>query len=229
MPWPRDHKSRTREKIVEAASAAFRGDGISAVRVHDVMAGAGLTHGGFYAHFDSKDDLLRAALEHASEQTIERLSKPLADLRGEDRLRTVIDSYLSPAHVAHPEAGCPLASLGPEVARANGTTRQSLAAAVRGRLKWMRQLLAEDRRDAVSDDDLIGTLACMLGGVILARALGSKDATVILSACRAFLHQRSSVKSDERRTSSARSPAAAVPAKRGSARRPARPTTTRRS
>src|SRR5262245_5248095 len=217
MPWPADHKSRTREKIVEAASAAFRGDGISAVRVQDVMARAGLTHGGFYAHFDSKDDLLRAALEHASEQTIERLSKPLAELRGEDRLRTVIDSYLSPAHVAHPEAGCPLVSLGPEVIRIGGATHQSLAAGVKGRLKWMRQVLPEGQADTVSDDDLIGTLACMVGGVILARAVAGKDATLVLSACRAFLHKRSSVKSEERRTSSAPSPAPAARARRGGA------------
>src|SRR5262245_57930083 len=207
MPWPVDHKARTRQKIVDAASAAFRGDGISAVRVQDVMARAGLTHGGFYAHFDSKDDLLRAALEHASDETIERLSKPLAKLRGEDRLRAVIDSYLSPAHVAHREAGCPLASLGPEVVRTGGATHESLAAAVRGRLKWMRQLLPEGQRDTVSDDDLISTLACMVGGVILARAVGGKDAIVVLSACRAFLHKRSSVQ-EERRTSSARSASA---------------------
>src|SRR5215831_13993866 len=131
MPWPQDHKRRTRRKIVAAAATAFREGGISGVRVEDVMARAGLTHGGFYAHFDSKDDLLRAALQHASEQTVEMLSKPIADVRGEDRLRTVIDAYLSPAHAAHPEAGCPLASLGPEVARAGGRTQQSLADAVK--------------------------------------------------------------------------------------------------
>src|SRR5262245_46085484 len=217
MPWPADHKSRTREKIVEAASAAFRGDGISAVRVQDVMARAGLTHGGFYAHFDSKDDLLRAALEHASDETIEKLSKPLAELRGEDRLRTVIDSYLSPAHVAHPEAGCPLASLGPEVVRAGGAPHQRLAAGVKGRVRWMRQLLVERERETVSDEDVIGTLACMVGGVILARAVGGKEANDVLGACRAFLHKRSSVRGEERRTSRAPGRASAARAKRGSA------------
>src|SRR5262245_39282665 len=204
MPWPADHKSRTREKIVEAASAAFRGDGISAVRVQDVMARAGLTHGGFYAHFDSKDDLLRAALEHASEQTIETLSTPLAEVRSEDRLRTVIDSYLSPAHVAHPEAGCPLASLGPEIVRAGGVTRQSLADGVRVRLAWMRQLLPAQQRDTMSEDDVTGVLACMVGGVILARAVSAKEASAVLTACRRFLHERLSMKSDGRLTSTAR-------------------------
>src|SRR5215813_11189230 len=148
MPWPDDHKLRTRKKIVAAASTAFRGGGISGVRVEDVMAHAGLTHGGFYAHFKSKDDLLCAALEHASEQTIESLSERLADVRDEDRLRTVIDTYLSPAHVANPEAGCPVASLGPEIARAGGRTHRRLGKAVRDRLAWFRELLAPRQRDA---------------------------------------------------------------------------------
>jgi len=190
MPWPKEHKSRTRKTIVAAASTAFRAEGISGVRVGDVMTRAGLTHGGFYAHFDSKADLLREALDYAAEQTLEALSKPLADAPSEERWRTVIDSYLSPAHVAHPEGGCPLASLGPEVARADSTTRKRLANVVRRRLAWMRQLRPEGRPRAVSDEDVIGSAACMLGGVILARAVGGNEASEILSACREFIHER---------------------------------------
>jgi len=198
MPWPKEHKSRTRRTIVAAASTAFRAEGISGVRVEDVMTRAGLTHGGFYAHFDSKADLLREALDYAAEQTLEALSKPLAHVPGEDRLRTAIDSYLSPAHVAHPEVGCPLASLGAEVARADSTTRKRLANVVRGRLAWMRRLVPQGRPRAVADEEVIGSAACMLGGVILARAVGgkeaSKEASAILSACREFIHERQSWK-----------------------------------
>src|SRR5262249_46823132 len=121
-------------------------DGISRVRVDDVMARAGLTHDGFYSHFDSKADLLREALDYAAEQTVEALSKPLADMPSEDRWRTMIDSHLNPAHVAHPEGGCPRASLGPEIARADSPTHKRLAVVVRGRLAWMRQLLPQRRR-----------------------------------------------------------------------------------
>src|SRR5215207_9840978 len=134
MPWPKDHKSRTHAKIVQAAAAAFRAGGVANVRLEDVMARAGLTHGGFYAHFASKEDLLREALAHASNQTVEMLSKPLADTPGEERFQAVVDAYLSPAHVAHPEWGCPLATLGPEVARTAGTTHGALAEGVEGRL-----------------------------------------------------------------------------------------------
>jgi TetR/AcrR family transcriptional repressor of nem operon len=189
MPWPKEHRSQTRRKIVAAASSAFRAQGVSGVRIEDVMTRAGLTHGGFYAHFDSKADLLREALGYAAEQTIETLSKPLADLPNEDRWRTVIESYLSPAHVAHPEAGCPLASLGPEIARADSTTRKRLADLVKDRFTWMRQLLPQ-RRKPISDECVIGSMACMLGGVILARAVSDKEASAILGACREFLYQR---------------------------------------
>jgi TetR/AcrR family transcriptional repressor of nem operon len=190
MPWPKDHTSQTRRKIVAAASTALRADGISRVRIEDVMTRAGLTHGGFYAHFDSKADLLREALVHAAEETIETLSKPLAGMPNEERWRTVIDSYLSPAHVAHPEAGCPLATVGPEIVRADSTTRKRLAGLVKERLTWMRQLLPQRRRKAISDECVIGSTACMVGGVILARAVSGKEAGAILGACREFIHQR---------------------------------------
>lgn len=189
MPWPEDHKVRTRGKIVQAAAAAFRAGGIAAVRLEDVMARAGLTHGGFYAHFASKEDLLREALEHAGRQTVDMLSKPMADTPAGNRLQAAIDAYLSPAHVAHPEWGCPVATLGPEIARTGEPTRRALAKGVRGRLAWMRQLLPEDQRDGASDDQIVGTLACMVGGVILARAVGAKDSGAVLDACREFLRR----------------------------------------
>src|SRR5262249_57612876 len=96
MPWPKDHKSRTRRKIIAAASTAFRADGIEHVRVEDVMARAGLTHGGVYAYFSSKAELMREALDYAAEQTVAALSKPLSHVPSEARWLTVIDSYLSP-------------------------------------------------------------------------------------------------------------------------------------
>jgi TetR/AcrR family transcriptional repressor of nem operon len=189
MPWAKDHKARTRRKIVEAAAAAFRAGGIADVRVEDVMARAGLTHGGFYAHFRSKDELLREAVEHASDQTVELLSNSLAAAPEEDALQAIADTYLTPAHVAHPEWGCPLATLGPEIARAGTDTRRTLADGVRARLEWMRQL-RRNRRDAASEAESIGALACMVGGVILARSVSQKDSAAVLKACREFVRQR---------------------------------------
>ncbi|MPZ16966.1 MAG: TetR family transcriptional regulator [Luteitalea sp.] len=189
MPWPKDHKSRTRDRIVQAASAAFRARGLSEVRVEDVCAGAGLTHGGFYAHFSSKDDLLGAALEHASGQTIELLSKALESIPPERRLHAMIDAYLSPEHAVHPERGCPVAALGPEVARVSGRRRRDLAHAVRQRLDWMRGFFPTRRRDELREEQAIGTLACMVGGLVMARLVGGKESAALLEACRDFLHR----------------------------------------
>jgi TetR/AcrR family transcriptional repressor of nem operon len=185
MPWPDDHKTRTREKIVQAAAAAFRAGGVANVRLEDVMARAGLTHGGFYAHFSSKEELLREAVKHAGDQTLEKLSKPLSEALDDGRLQAVIDAYLSPGHVAHPEWGCPLATLGPEIVRTGGATHGVLADGVRDRLAWMRGLASTKQQK--TDDQIIGALACMIGGVILARAVGGKDAAAVLDACREFL------------------------------------------
>lgn len=188
MPWPKEHKEKTRQRIVEAAAAAFRERGIAGVRVEEIMAAAGLTHGGFYAHFESKDDLLGEALEHASAQTLERFSKALGSVPEERRIHALIDGYLSAKHAAHPEQGCPVAALGAEVARAGGKRRQRLAQGIRGRLDWMRGLLPARSRARKQGDPAIGVLACMVGGMILARTVGERDSAAVLAATRDFLH-----------------------------------------
>jgi TetR/AcrR family transcriptional repressor of nem operon len=188
MPWPKAHKSQTRQKIVDAAAAKFRAGGISTVRVGDVMAHAGLTHGGFYAHFASKDDLVRQALEHASKQTLARMSQRRPGTGPTDPFQALVDAYLSPGHVMHPEVGCPIASLGPEIVRIGGATHRSLAKSVKDRIAWMRKLVTDARRD-LSDDEVIAALACMVGGIVLARIVGGKDSAVVLGACREFLSE----------------------------------------
>lgn len=190
MPWPEGHKARTRERIVRAAAEAFRARGVSGARIEEIMARAGLTHGAFYAHFSSKDDLVGSALEHASGQTVETLSAAAGDMRGERQFRAAIDAYLSAAHAAHPEGGCPVAALGPEISRSDEGARRQLARGIQDRLQWMRRLLPSWRaRSREQEDQVVGSLACMIGGVILARAVGGKQADAILGSCRRFLHR----------------------------------------
>src|SRR3990170_4501530 len=189
MPWPKAHKALTRERIVRAAATAFRERGVAGVRVDEIMGEAGLTHGGFYAHFASKDDLLGAALEHAGGETLKTLAKALESVPPERRLRAVIDTYLSPQHAAHPDQGCPVAALGSELARAGGTPRRDLARAVRRRLNWLREVGSPQGRPGPRDDKGAGALACMIGGVILARIAGGRDAEALLRSCREFLHE----------------------------------------
>jgi len=194
MPWPKDHSAKIREKIVSVASAALRAGGASRVGVEEVMASAGLTHGAFYAHFSSKDALVRTALEYAGNQTLERFSKQLEGVPTDNRFNATVAAYLSPQHASHPEAGCPVASLGPEVARMGGRTKRVLAEGVRRRLEWMRSLLPERLRGAREDDVLMGSLACMVGAIVLARILGGEESEAVLESTLKFLDRALAIK-----------------------------------
>jgi AcrR family transcriptional regulator len=157
--------------------------------VEDVMAKAGLTHGAFYAHFDSKDDLVREAVAYAAKQTLQGFSKNLESVPKEDRFAAAVAAYMSPQHVAHPELGCPVAALAPEVTRVGGKTKRALGEGIRARIEWMRALLPRQLRGAKQDEVLVGTVACMLGAVVLARALGGEDGDSVLEHARGFVQR----------------------------------------
>ena len=190
MPWPEKHKEKTRARIVAAAAAAFRARGVSRVGVADIMKRAGLTHGGFYAHFSSKEDLLVQALERAAGETRESLSAGSLDaLSPDERLSAIIDRYLSPNHAAHPECGCPIAALGSELTRSGRKASRELTRLIRSRLEWVRTLSA-GRTPPLTEEELTGTLACMVGGVVLARGLGDgPEGNKFLEMCRVFVHR----------------------------------------
>src|SRR5215469_12258725 len=180
MSWPKDHKLATRQRIVEAAAAAFRERGVADVGVAEIMRRAGLTHGGFYAHFDSKDDLLVAALNHAATQVTSMLETGVKNRRpGPDQLANVALTYLSPPHLIHPESGCPVAALGPELARSSKKVKHALAAAIRTRLKNLSDLISSsvplEKRKRLT----AGAVACMVGRTGSgARAEGSRSSGI---------------------------------------------------
>jgi TetR/AcrR family transcriptional repressor of nem operon len=187
MPWPRDHKARTRRRIVQAAAAAFRERGIPEVGVDTVMEDAGLTRGGFYAHFASKDELVAEALDQANAETLALLDVPDERATPRHRLHAMVDAYLSDWHAAHAGRGCPIAALGPEVARAGGKGRRRLAVRLSERIEWMKSVLPAGGKSA--DARVVPMLACMVGGLILARAAGGDKGSEILASCRAFLYE----------------------------------------
>jgi TetR/AcrR family transcriptional repressor of nem operon len=150
------------------------------------MATAGRTHGGFYAHFDSKDQLLASALDCADTETMETLARAIADVPQDRRIHAVVDTYLSATHVTHPERGCPVAALGPELTRSGRGVRRELARAIARRKAWLQTLLP---RRAHRRDDAIGALACMVGAMILARGADPKEADAVLQSSRRFLHR----------------------------------------
>jgi TetR/AcrR family transcriptional repressor of nem operon len=188
MPWSTTHKAETRDRILEAAAAAFRADGVGAIGVADVMDRAGLTHGGFYAHFASKEQLVAEALRYASGQTTRKFDRTAASA-GDGALEAVIDSYLDPAHLAHPERGCVVATLGSEAARGPRAVKRSLGQSIRARLDRLRRLMPASLSKRARDEKAAGAFACMVGGLILARGLEHDEAERLLADCRAFLHQ----------------------------------------
>src|SRR5277367_6434987 len=120
MRYEKGHKETTRRRIIETAAARFRKDGIESVGVADLMAEAGLTHGGFYSHFASKEDLVKAALEEASAHSVRNFARRIE----EGGLEAWIRGYLRKEHRDHPEKGCVAAALGSEVVRHPKTTRK---------------------------------------------------------------------------------------------------------
>ena len=124
-------KEETRERIVRAAARAIRKHGYEGVGVADVMKEAGLTHGGFYAHFESRDALLAAAADQAGAESIESLTRAIAAAKPGQELTALVDTYLSDRHVTAPEQGCAIAAAGSEVPRQQAEVRRVAAGASR--------------------------------------------------------------------------------------------------
>ena len=122
MRKSKQEAAATRQRIITAAAAAFRKNGIAETGLSDLMAGAGLTHGGFYRHFDSKDQIVAEACTVAAEALVEQLAAAAAK-KPRRGLKTIVENYLSVAHRNEPEDGCPLSALGSEIARADEKTR----------------------------------------------------------------------------------------------------------
>ncbi len=117
MRYTKDHKRRTRARLVETASRRFRSKGASGIGIARLMRELKLTHGGFYRHFGSKEELLAEAIERSGEEVAERVSKVLSQAKPGSELQAIIENYLSVQHCEDPADGCPAATLAPEVAR----------------------------------------------------------------------------------------------------------------
>ena len=151
MRYSEGHKAKTRAGIVQAASREFRRKGADAVSVSDIMKAEGLTHGGFYRHFNDKDDLLIDAVEMALRDVSEQLCEMTADLSGKQALERVINFYLSEEHLQHPERGCAFAALGADLARYPERCRAPIARALDGYGSRLLRLLpgrTDDERKA---------------------------------------------------------------------------------
>jgi TetR/AcrR family transcriptional repressor of nem operon len=181
MPLSKEHKAQTRERILTEAAALFRRDGIDGVSVPALMKQAGLTHGGFYAHFGSKDVLVAEVLGRSLCRTSERLLDVAK--AADDPVSAVIDEYVSARHRDHPETGCAVAALGPEAARGESNARRVMTESIRDSAHRFREAFGfEPGRE----DDALALFAGMVGALVLARACGDDRAYSdhILEVCR---------------------------------------------
>jgi len=176
MRYEKGHKEQTRKRVVDVAAARFRAQGIEATGVAGLMADAGLTHGGFYAHFKSKDDLVRAAIAEAHARSRKTWTKEVqaAKKRGEDGLEAIVRRYLRTAHRDRPEAGCSIAALAQEVARNDPQTRNVMAHAA----DEMAAIIASELPPSVPEEKARETayaiFALLIGTLQLARVTTDK-------------------------------------------------------
>lgn len=172
MRYAPGHKEATRQRITETAARRFRQDGLDGVGVATLMADAGLTHGGFYSHFESKQELIGLATAEAMRQTHAALAETAADAAG---LEALLRRYLSISHRDHPERGCVLASLGAELARQPASVRQTVQAPLQQLLGLIEQALPAGLPPAQRRSRAQAIYALLLGSLQLARLQGDAE------------------------------------------------------
>lgn len=170
MRASRKQKEVTHERIVEAAARAIRRSGYGGTGVADIMKDAGLTHGGFYAHFPSREAMLAEAADRAGADAVAASQRIVAAAPPQQALQALLHAYLSEEHIAAIETGCPIAALGSEMPRQAPEVRR---AATR-RIKEMIDLVARQSPDWGQPDAherALVIVATAVGSLMLARAV----------------------------------------------------------
>ncbi|HET8908180.1 MAG TPA: TetR family transcriptional regulator [Ktedonobacterales bacterium] len=187
MRRSKEAKQQTHARIVEAAARRFRADGIAGVAITDLMGEAGLTHGGFYAHFDNKDALVSEACGAGLAQSRGRMLESVRKAPAERRVAAFVARYLTIAHRDHPEAGCMMPTLSAEVARSAPAVRAAYTQAIKDYRDELASLLtaadgsdgSAESGDAVASDEAsdqaLVLLAGLAGTMLLARAIDDPD------------------------------------------------------
>ena len=187
MRYRPGHKAEVRQKIVKDASRRVRAQGLSGAAVAAVMHDAGLTHGGFYKHFTSKDELLLESLSSGFGEIADSLVQAAERSRRGTGWKTIVKIYLSPEHCNHAEVGCPLAALAPELARVEKSMRPGIVDEL---TTYKNRLLPfmPGQRTADKERAFIAIFSTMLGAIGLARILPNPKARAsVLTAAREFL------------------------------------------
>jgi TetR/AcrR family transcriptional regulator, transcriptional repressor for nem operon len=169
MRYEPEHKTQTRDRIVRNAARKLRAEGLRGPGVASVMRASGLTVGGFYKHFRSKDELLSDAIAQAFSDS-EKVYASLQNMPREDRWKEMVRLYLSPEHCDHPDTGCPVATLAPEIARAKFSVRKRIAGLMKERTnRWVEFM--PGRTAADRERNFFVIFGAMAGALSTARLL----------------------------------------------------------
>lgn len=174
MRYDADHKQKTRERVLKAAAKEIRAEGPHRVGVAAVMAKAGLTHGGFYAHFDSKDALIAATIEHMFESVKDRFAHETEGKSAANGLKSYIDFYLSVLHRDALANGCPIAALIADQPRLAAAARKRFTQGV-ARLTGSLGEMIDRLENGHSAAEASSVLAELVGALTLARAEPDED------------------------------------------------------
>jgi TetR/AcrR family transcriptional repressor of nem operon len=190
MRYDAEHKQKTRGRLVKEAAKAIRSKGPHRIGVAKVMARAGLTHGGFYAHFASKDDLVAAAIEQTFQEAQARIRRDTQDRTAAEGLTAYVDFYLSAEHRDGRTDGCPLPFLSADIPRLPRSSRVQFAAGVAQLVETLAgHLMRLGRADARAEASSM--LAELFGALSLARAEPDRRrSNGILARSRSVLKQR---------------------------------------
>src|SRR5437870_7758330 len=172
MKVSREQAAQNRERILHAAAQLFRERGFEGIGVADLMKEAGLTHGGFYGHFSSKDDLIAQASARELTRSLAYWST-VSERAAGDPLSAVADAYLTRNHRDNPGAGCVLAALGPDVSRQGPAVRHVVSDYVRSVCDRLAKLVP-GKSKAARRQKAISTYATLVGAMVLARAVDDR-------------------------------------------------------
>jgi TetR/AcrR family transcriptional regulator, transcriptional repressor for nem operon len=170
MRYQPGHKAEIHKKIVKDASRRVRTEGLNGAAVGAVMRDTGLTHGGFYKHFGSKDDLLVESLREAFREIEETLVRAAEQAPPGEAWKAIVKTYLRPEFCEHPERGCPLATLAPELARADKGLKPQIVAEL---VPYKNQMLPfmPGRRTVDKERAFFAIFSTMIGATEIARML----------------------------------------------------------
>jgi len=163
-------KEVTHERIVGAAARAIRRSGYDGTGVADIMKEVGLTHGGFYAHFASREAMLAEAADRAGAESVATLTRVAAAAPPQEALRSMIRAYLSKEHVEDAETGCPVAALGSETPRQASRVRRAATRRIKEVIDVVARYSPDQGEPGVYEHALV-TVATMVGALVLARAV----------------------------------------------------------